>query len=154
MKRTLVLLVASVAFGVFALTGSAAPKSATLVIKHQVRGCHSWSLNGGKMQVVQRIQLARGGSLVIRNDDVMPHQLVKTTGPAMVVKLIHPGMMGKGMMKDPFAKGMMGRMDATLKVTFPSKGVYRLITKPGEDYYEVGETIGEDNVLRAIVTVS
>lgn len=155
MKRTTVVLsVLVTALAAFALAASAAPKSATLVIRHQVHGCHAWSLNGGKMQVVQRIQLARGGSLVIANDDVMPHQLIKTSGPALVVKLIKPGVMGKGMMKGPFAHGMMGRMDATLKVTFPAKGVYKLTTKAGEDYYNVGETIGEDNVLRAIVTVS
>jgi hypothetical protein len=32
--------------------------------------------------------------------------------------------------------------------------VYRLTTKFGEDYMPMGETVGEDNVLNAIVTVS
>jgi hypothetical protein len=49
---------------------------------------------------------------------------------------------------------MMGRPGATLKVTFPSKGVYGLATKLGEDYMPMGETIGEDNNLTLLVTVS
>lgn len=155
MKRTTVVLaVLATALAAFALVASAAPKSATLVIRHQVHGCHAWSFNGGAYKVVQKIQLARGGSLLVTDNDVMPHQLVKTSGPALVVKLIKPGTMGKGMMKGPFSHGMMGRMGATLKVTFPAKGVYKLTTKPGEDYFDAGETVGEDNVLRAIVTVS
>ena len=39
-------------------------------------------------------------------------------------------------------------------MTFPAKRVYKLTTKAGEDYMEGTKTIGEDNVLRAIVTVS
>jgi hypothetical protein len=39
-------------------------------------------------------------------------------------------------------------------VKFPAKGVYKLMTKAGEDYMEGMKTTGEDNVLRAIVTVS
>jgi hypothetical protein len=155
MKRTILLLaVLGLAAGALALGASAAPKSAGLVIRHEVHGCHAWSLNGGAYKAAQTIRLARGGSLTITDNDVMPHQLVKTSGPAMVVKLVKPGAMAKGMMKGPFAAGMMGRMGATLKVTFPAKGVYKLTTKPGEDYFDVGETVGEDNVLRAIVVVS
>ena len=154
MKRTTVSLTVLAAFGALALVASAAPKNASLLIRHDVRGCHSWSLDGGTFQVVQRMQLARGGSLVIQNNDVEPHRLVKTSGPAIVVKLANPGMMGAGMMKPPFATGMMGRMGATLKVTFPAKGVYKLTTKEGEAYMKGMTIIGEDNVLRAIVVVS
>ena len=60
----------------------------------------------------------------------------------------------KGTVKLPWAPGLMGRPGATLKVTFPKAGVYRLTTKFGEDYMPMGETVGEDNVLHAIVTVS
>jgi hypothetical protein len=42
----------------------------------------------------------------------------------------------------------------TLSVTFPKAGVYKLVTKFGEDYMPMPETKGEDNVLRAIVTVA
>ena len=115
----------------------------------------AWSLNGGAFKAVQTVRLAHGGSLVIRNDDAMPHQLIKTSGPAIVIKVTSQGMMGAGMMRNPSGPGMMGRMSATLKVTFPARGVYRLVTKAGEDYMSnMPETMGEDNVLRAIVTVS
>ena len=126
------------------------------MIRHQLRGCHTWSLNGSSYKPVQRIQLARGGTLLVKNNDVMAHQLVKTSGPRIVVQLANPGTMGPGMMnpRPAFAHGMMGRMGATVKVTFPAKGVYRLTTKAGEDYMEGMETIGDDYVLRAIVTVS
>jgi hypothetical protein len=156
MKRmSVVLAVFVTALAAFALAASAAaPQNGTLVIKHLVKGCHSWSLNGGKLLVVQNIHLAKGGSLVIQNFDVMPHQVVKTSGPAMIVKLVKPGTMGMGMMNPPFARGMMGRMGATVKVTFPAAGVYKLTTKVGEDYMEGMKTIGEDHVLRAVVTVS
>jgi hypothetical protein len=154
MKRTLTLTVLGAAFAVFTLTASAAPTTASLTIRHQVRGCHSWSLNGGAFKAVHTIHLAKGGSLTIVNNDVMPHQLIKTSGPAMRVKAVDVGMMGAGMMKHPIGQGMMGRMGATVKVTFLAKGVYKLTTKAGEDYMEGMKTIGEDNVLRAIVTVS
>jgi hypothetical protein len=135
----------------FALAASAAPKNASLVIRHEVRGCHAWALNGGAYKPTQRVQLARGGSLLITNNDVMPHQVVKTSGPAMSVKLFrvggHMGIPTRGV-------GMMSHMGAVVKVTFPAKGVYKLTTKAGEDYMEMGPTIGEDNVLQVVVTVS
>lgn len=155
MKRTTtVLAVLVTAAAAFALAASAAPKSAALVIRHQVRGCHAWSLNGGPYKAVQRVRLARGGSLLVTDNDVMPHRLVETSGPAVAIKLVRPGMMGNGMMGNQSAPGMMGRMGATQKVTFSAKGVYTLTTKAGEDYFDAGKTIGEDNVLRVIVTVS
>ncbi len=152
MKRTPVVLAFLVApVAAFAVAASAAPKAATLVIRHQLHGCHAWALNGGTYKVVQHVQLAPGGSLTITNNDIMPHQVVKTSGPAISVKLLraggHMGIRSHGM-------GMMSHMGATVKVTFPTKGVYRLTTKAGEDYMEMGPTIGEDNVLRLVVTVS
>ncbi len=154
MKRTLTLTVLGAAFAAFTLTASAAPTTASLTIRHQVRGCHSWSLNRGAFKVVQTIHLAKGGSLTVTNNDVMYHRLVKTSGPAIAFKLVKAGMPMAGTVKPPFSAGMMGRPGATVKMTFPSSGVYKLTTKAGEDYMEGMKTIGEDNVLRAIVTVS
>jgi hypothetical protein len=154
MKRMIVVTVLGTAFAAFAFAASAAPNGATLLIRHQVHGCHAWSLNGGAFKAVQTIHLARGGSLVVTNNDVMPHQIVKTSGLAIQVKLVKPGMAMAGMLKPPYPQGMMGRMGATVMVTFPGKGVYKLTTKAGEDYMQGMKTIGEDNVLRAIVTVS
>jgi plastocyanin len=142
MKRLIVILaglalVASLAAGGFAAT-TKAPKSATVTIRHQLRGCHTWSVNGGAFKATQRTTLARGGTITFMNMDVMPHKLLKTSGPAI-----------------QFAgKPNMNHMNATVKVTFSKAGVYKLTTKPGEDYMKGMKTIGEDNVLRLTVTVS
>jgi len=154
MKRILLLTVLGTALIAFAVPASAAPGGATLVIRHQVRGCHSWSLNGGAWKATQHFRLARGGSLIVTNNDVMFHRLVKVAGPAVVFKLVKVGSPMKGTVKLPWTPGLMGRPGATVRATFPEPGVYRLTTKFGEDYMPMGETIGEDNVLHAIVTVS
>ena len=154
MKRTILLTALGAAAVAIALPASAAPGGASLVIRHQIRGCHSWSLNGGAWKTTQHIRLGRGGSLVVMNNDVMFHKLVKLSGPAVVFKLVKAGTPMKGTVKLPWASGLMGRPGATVKVTFPKAGVYRLTTKFGEDYMPMGETIGEDNVLHAIVAVS
>ena len=141
MKRLLFIfaglaLMASLAAGGFAAT-TKAPKSSTIMIRHQVRGCHSWSVNGGAYRATQSTSLARGGAIRFTNMDVMPHKLLKTSGPA-----IH------------FAgKPNMNHMSATVKVTFSKAGVYKFTTKPGEDYMKGMKTIGEDNVLHLTVKV-
>jgi hypothetical protein len=154
MMKRILFLTALMTGLAFTIGAAAAPTSSTLTIRHQVRGCHSWSLNGGAFKVSQAAHLARGGSIVVTNNDVMPHQLVKTSGPAVAYTLVKPGMAMTGSLKPPFAAGMMGRMGATVKVTFSAPGIYKLTTRPGEDYMQGMKTIGEDNVLRAIVTVS
>ena len=154
MKGILLLTVLGTALVAFAVPALAAPGGATLVIRHQVRGCHSWSLNGGAWKATQHIRLARGGSLVVANNDVMFHKLVKVSGPAVTFQLLKTGSPMKGTVKLPWAPGLMGRPGATVKVTFPKAGVYRLTTKFGEDYMPMGETVGEDNTLRLVVTVS
>src|SRR5205814_2983752 len=73
----------------FANTGSG-----KLDIHHQVRGCHSWSLNGGPYRANQIVKLARGGSLLITNNDLMVQDLTKTSGPAVAMKLVSQSHMG------------------------------------------------------------
>jgi plastocyanin len=118
---------------------AAAPGHASVVIRHQVRGCHSWSVNGGTFKASQSITLQRGGSFVVTNSDVMPHKLVLTSGPT--VRLVRP---------------MLGHMGMSTKVTLTRPGVYRFTTKPGEDYPGMTnlKTIGEDNVLKLTVVVA
>ena len=144
MKRLIVILaglalVGSLAAGGFAATAKA-PKSAKVNIRHQMRGCHTWSVNGGKYSAKLSTSLARGGTIVFTNNDVMPHKLVKTSGPA-----IHF-----------VGKPNMNHMSASVKIAFSKAGVYKLTTKAGEDYpYMKGmKTIGEDNVLSLTVKVS
>jgi plastocyanin len=132
-------VVASLAAGGFAAT-TKAPKRTTIMIRHQVRGCHTWSVNGGAYRATQSTRLARGGTITFMNMDVMPHKLVKTSGPAIHFT----------------GKPNMNHMNASVRVTFSKAGVYKLTTKAGEDYPSMGDmkTIGEDNVLHLTVKVS
>ena len=143
MKRLIVILVGvGLAAGLAAAgnTGirkASAPKAAAIMIRHQTRGCHAWSLNGGPFGVALEVRLARGGAITIVDNDVMPHKLIQLAGPK--AKLITPA---------------MKHMSAQAKVVFAKKGTYRFTTKPGEDYMKGMKTTGPDNVLRLTVTVS
>lgn len=138
LKRT-PLLLALAASLIFASVASAASTRdhASLLIRHQTHGCHSWSVDGGAFKVTQSISLKRGGWLAVRNDDVMPHRLVLTSGPALRI-----------------AHAELGHPGAVLRVKLTRPGVYHFTTKPGDDYMAGMKTIGEDNVLRLTVHVS
>ena len=116
----------------------AAPKSATLTIRHQMKGCHSWAFTGGAWQGTQSITLARGAKLTVIDNDVMPHKLVQLSGPT--AKLNMPA---------------MKHMGAQASLIFGKAGSYVFGTKAGEDYASMSgmKTIGTDNVLRLVVTV-
>jgi plastocyanin len=132
---TLALATAAV---VFAATASAhAPK--TVTIRHQMRGCHSWSFANGPYKATLKIRVDRDMTLRFVNNDVMPHKLVQLAGP-----------------KATITKANMNKIGAVAVLAFPRAGHYRFTTKPGEDYSSMGEmkTIGEDNVLRLTVAVS
>ncbi|MCW2963161.1 MAG: hypothetical protein JWO17_413 [Actinomycetia bacterium] len=133
MKLVLTMLVA------LAVAGSAvaATNNATLTIKHQTRGCHSWSFDGKSWHATQTITLARGGVLAVVNNDVMPHKLIQVSGPKTAV-----------------AGMTMSHMHASAHVAFQAKGTYVFKTKAGEDYMKGIKTIGEDNVLKLVVTVT
>ena len=122
-------LVASSAF-------AQAPR-ATLTIRHQVRGCHTWSFNNGAYKASLKVSVARGTTVLVTDNDMMPHKLIQLAGPA--VKL---------------SGAAMNHMSATARLTFLKKGTYRFGTKPGEDYMKGIKTIGADNVLRLTITVS
>ena len=134
MKLSLTILVAFA----LAVAGSAlaTSNSATITIKHQTRGCHSWSLDGKSWRASQSVTLVPGGTLAVVDNDVMPHALVQVRGPKAVL-----------------ARAAMKHMGATAFVGFPTKGTYVFTTKAGEDYMSGVKTIGEDNVLKLVVTV-
>ena len=120
------------------LAAPASPQAGTvLTIRHQLRGCHTWSVNGGAYTASQSISLAKGSTLTVVDNDVMPHKLVQLSGPvlrlAKSANMNHPG--------------------AQTSVSFARAGVYKLTTHPGEDYVKGIKTIGADNVLRLTVTV-
>ena len=97
--------------------------------------------------------LSRGGTLSITDNDMMPHQLIKLSGPAIGERLVKPGAHSMGKMKAPYAAGLMPHMGAQMNVTFTKPGAYKLRTKSLEDYMPI-KTVGEDNVLRVTVLVS
>ena len=153
-KRALTVMTlaaAAAAVSVSAALAVAAP-SAKIVITHQAKGCHGWALNGGALESGLQVALRRGGSVTIKNNDVMPHTLIQTAGPKTTIKLVNAAMGGMGM-HGKIGPNMMGHMGATLKVDFPKPGIYRFTTKVGEDYMQGFPTTGEDHVLRLVVTV-
>jgi hypothetical protein len=138
-----------------ASAGSAASRlgHASLLIRHQSHGCHSWSVNGGRFKPTQSVSLRRGGWLTVTDNDVMAHLLVQTNGPAKAKITRVPSAVHdlKTNLKGP---GLMAHIGASVKVSFARAGVYRFTTSAGEDYMPGIKTIGEDNVLRLTVTVS
>ena len=130
---------AFVALAALAVT-SAAPAggTGTVMIRHQVRGCHSWSFDAGPFKPSLSISVSAGTVLSFTNNDLMPHKLVQTGGPTVRV-----------------ARPNMSKMASSATVKLARKGVYRFTTKPGEDYAWAGsvKTVGEDNVLGLTVHV-
>jgi plastocyanin len=134
----LVLVVSAALVAVAAGSAAGAPGRASLFIRHQTHGCHSWAVNGGAYKATQTITLRRGASLTVTNDDVMPHTLVLTKGPALTI-----------------AHAKLGHTGASLKLVLKHPGVYRFTTRVGDDYPGLNvKTIGEDNVLKLTVVVS
>jgi len=119
---------------------SAAPAggTATIAIRHQTRGCHSWAFNSGPFKASQSLRVKAGTVLRFTNNDVMPHKLVQVAGPK--VRLAHPNMI---------------KMASSATVKLTQRGVYRFTTKAGEDYAWAGsmKTVGEDHVLQLTVRV-
>jgi plastocyanin len=121
------------------LAATASPQTGTTVtIRHQLHGCHSWSVNGGAYKASQSVTLKKGATLTVVNNDVMPHKLVMLSGPALKLS----------------SSANMNHSGATTQVKFSKAGVYTFKTKAGEDYMKGVKTIGEDNVLKLKVTVS
>lgn len=135
-KLTSLLLLAAAALMAASIATASSSNGASLVIRHETRGCHSWSLNGGPFNPSQSVSLARGATLTIRNTDVMPHTLIKANGPAAVLK-----------------NAAMRHMGAIATVIFRSSGTYVFTTKAGEDYMSGVKTVGADNILSLVVHV-
>jgi plastocyanin len=123
-----------------AATPTPAVQTLAVQIRHQQQGCHAWSFNGGAYKPSQKIQVPVGTTLKIVDDDVMPHMLKQTGGPAVAI-----------------TGAEMAHMNASSTVTFSQPGVYRFKTEAGEDYPNMAgmmATTGEDNVLQMRVVVS
>jgi plastocyanin len=134
MKRIILLAV----FVVFASSASAAaPKSVTVTIQHQTRGCHAWAVGKGPFKAVQRVTVAPGATLRFVNNDVMPQKIVFKSGPKVVFS----------------GKTNLSKPAASVKTVLAHAGVYTFGTIAGEDYVKGIKTVGPDNVLRLVVTV-
>jgi plastocyanin len=132
------LSILAVAGASLLLAATASPRAGTtLTIRHQLHGCHSWAVNGGAYRPSQSVTLTRGATLTIVNNDVMPHRLVKVSGPALSLA----------------SSANMNHAAAATHVKFAKAGVYTFTTKAGEDYMKGVKTIGADNVLKLKVTV-
>ncbi|MDX6475183.1 MAG: hypothetical protein QOH95_694 [Gaiellaceae bacterium] len=133
MKLALTMLVA------LAVTGSAlaASNNATLTIRHQMHGCHTWSFDGKSWNASQSIVLSRGAVLTVVDNDVMSHKLIQVSGPKATV--VHSA---------------MNHPRASAHVGFPAKGTYVFKTRAGEDYMKGIKTTGEDNMLKLVVKVA
>src|SRR5689334_15484670 len=91
-KSAIPMLAVLVSAGAIMATAASASGGSSLVIRHQTKGCHAWSVNGGPYNATQAIRLKRGASLSITNNDVMPHKLVETSGPAVTISRLKIGM--------------------------------------------------------------
>ena len=136
MRRNLSLLALGAAAATTAASAVAAPPSVQVVIRHQMRGCHAWALNGGAYRPTQRLRTSPGTILTFTDDDVMPHRLVQLSGPRVTIRAAN-----------------MHTPGATASLQVFAKGTYVFRTRAGEDYMPGMKTIGEDNVLRLVVTV-
>jgi plastocyanin len=140
LKRTsLILLLATAVIVTSAASAAPKPGSASLLIRHQTAGCHSWSVDKGAFKASQTIALRHGATMTVTNNDVMPHTLVLTSGPAVTI-----------------AHATLGHMGAKLSVILTKPGTYHFTTKPGEDYPAMSmmKTTGADHILKLTVVVS
>ena len=154
MPRIAILLAAALAAVAVAALATASPSrsDATVVIRHQVAHCHTWSVNGGPFRAGQRLSVQRGATITFVDNDVMPHQLVQLAGARVAMQNTSTMGMGGGM-HGSTAAGLMNHMGAATQIHLTKPGVYRFRTRAGEDYMAGFETTGEDNVLTLTVTV-
>lgn len=132
---------------------AATPRSASVVVRHQLRACHTWSLNGGVYKADLAVRLARGGTLRITNNDLMVQKLIQWSGRGVRMRTIaHDHMKMVGLHKIT-GRGVMNHMGAALEVTFPAAGVYRFSMEDLGDYFELKE-VGESNRLTLTVRVT
>ena len=136
MRRFLALLAISAATVTALAASASASPNANILIRHQVVGCHSWSVNGNAFAASQKIVVGPKTTFSFRNTDVMPHQLIQLSGP-----------------KVSFATPAMNKAGAHASVRLLKKGTYVFGTKVGEDWIKGVVTKGEDNVLKLTVVV-
>jgi plastocyanin len=136
MKAFLALLTVAAATAAFAGQAAAGSSNVGITIQHVKVGCHSWSIGSGPLKPTQSLTVKAGTTLTFTNNDVMPHTLIQLTGSKVALT-------GK----------LMSSMGAKAKIVLTKPGTYVFGTKAGEDYTKGIVTVGEDHVLRLVVTV-
>ena len=152
MKRTILAIAAVAVLGL--VSSASAGSSTTILIRHQTRGCHAWSVGPGKpYKAAQSLKLAAGSSVTIVNNYAMAHKLFQTSGPRVTITKVAPMMM-KDMSHEFKGSGVMAHPGASVKMVFTKAGTYTFRTRFGEDYMKVPDTVGEDNTLTLTVVIS
>ncbi len=108
-----------------------------VVIRHELHGCHAWSVDGNAFKAAQSLSVKAGATVTFTNNDVMAQPLVELSGG----RVVYAG------------NRALNKPAAVVRVTFAKPGRYVFGTKPGEDYMKGIKTIGADNVLKLVVTV-
>lgn len=155
MKRLLVAVVPLMALAIGA--GAPAPaataaKSDSIVIRHQIKGCHAWSLNRGPYRAMLETRVARGSSITITNVDPMVHKLIQLSGRPVAMQHTADHHMTRTGLKHITGRGVMNHMEASIRVTFLKAGVHRFTTEDLGDYFELDST-GEHSHLMLVVRV-
>jgi plastocyanin len=133
------VLVAALSAAIVAPGAASAAPQRTITITHVMRGCHVWDLGHGPMRPMMTITVKRGTLMKFVNNDVMPHRLVRTSGPKVQIR-----------------GGNMNRMAASATATFASPGVYRFTTVFGPFFpwaASMSSKIGKMYVLHLTVRV-
>jgi plastocyanin len=79
------LLVVALVVAIAASPASAAGVR-TITITHVMRGCHAWDLGHGAMKPRMSLTVKRGTVIRFVNNDVMPHRLVRLSGPKVELR--------------------------------------------------------------------
>lgn len=134
---------ASLLLGALAMLVAATPASAaggrTITITHVMRGCHAWDQGHGPMQPTMSVTVKRGTMMRFVNNDVMPHRLIRISGPKVELKGAN-----------------MNRMAASASARFVKSGTYRFKTVFGAFFpwaVSMSAKIGKMNVLHLTVRV-
>jgi plastocyanin len=135
---------ASLLLGALAMLVVASPASAgggqTITITHVMRGCHAWDLGHGPMKPTMSVTIKRGTVMRFVNNDVMPHRLIRLSGPKVELRGAN-----------------MNRMASSASARFARPGTYRFKTVFGAFFpwaASMGAKIGKMNVLHLTVKVN
>jgi plastocyanin len=137
MKSVTSLLAVVVLGAALATAAASSATHAKVTIRHQTSHCHAWALGQGPYQAHLTAAIAVGGTITVKNNDVMSHRLIEKTGPKAVIS----------------GSPLLSHIGAIANVKFPRAGTYVFTTKAGEDYMQGVKTTGEDNVLTLKVVV-